>query len=242
LIVSCNSCFYDVGYTIDGVDNGLFPQIAHAFGFGQPTGIQGIAESPGLIPDPEWKLANIGDGWATGDAVNMAIGQGYVQVSPLQMAVLAGALANGGTLYRPTLIDRIGSAGSAPEEPFPPQDNGHLPLSAEQLAVYQDALWNVTHSGSGTATHRFQNFPISVSGKTGTAEAPPGPAHAWFVGYAPSEPYTMADGTVIDTPQLAIAVIVENAGEGSEVAAPLFRRVVERYYGITPELPFPWGG
>ncbi len=242
LVVSCNSCFYDVGYTIDGADNELFPKIAHAFGFGQATGIQGIAESAGLIPDPEWKLANIGDGWATGDAVNMAIGQGYVQVTPLQMAVLAGAIANGGTLYRPTLIDRIGAAGEAPEEPFPPQENGRLPLSAEQLATYQDALWNVTHSGSGTATHRFQNFPISVSGKTGTAEAPPGLPHAWFIGYAPSEPYTTADGRVVETPELAIAVIVENAGEGSEVGAPLFRRIVERYYGITPEAPFPWGG
>jgi penicillin-binding protein 2 len=242
LIVSCNTCFYDVGYTVDGADNQLFPRIAQEFGFGRPTGIQGIAEASGLIPDPDWKLATIGDGWATGDAVNMAIGQGYVQVTPLQMAVLAGAIANGGTLYRPTLIDRIGAAGSAPEEPFPPQANGTLPVSAEDLAIYQDALWNVTHSGNGTATHRFQNFPISVSGKTGTAEAPPGPPHAWFVGYAPSEPYTMPDGTVIDTPQLAIAVIVENAGEGSEVGAPLFRRVVERYFGITPEAPFPWGG
>src|SRR5690606_3657070 len=71
LVVSCNSCFYDVGYTIDGADNTLLPRIAREFGLGQPTGIQGIAESAGLIPDPEWKLTNIGEGWATGDAVNM---------------------------------------------------------------------------------------------------------------------------------------------------------------------------
>ena len=119
IVVSCNTCFYDVGYTIDGADNTLFPRIAKAFGLGQPTGIQGVAEAGGLIPDPEWKLAQIGEGWATGDAVNMAIGQGYVQVTPLQMANVVAAIANGGTLYRPTLVDRIGAGGTAPEETPP---------------------------------------------------------------------------------------------------------------------------
>jgi penicillin-binding protein 2 len=241
LVVSCNSCFYDVGYTIDGTDNTLLPRIAREFGLGRPTGIQGIAESPGLIADPEWKLANIGDGWATGDAVNMAIGQGYVQVTPLQMANIAAAIANGGTLYQPSLIDRIGAAGAAPEEKLPVVENGRIPLSPEHLAQVRDALWNVTHSGSGTATHRFVNMPVPVAGKTGTAEAPPNLPHAWFVGYAPAEPFTTTDGRRIETPELAIAVVLENAGEGSDVAAPLFRRVVELYYGIEPA-PFPWGG
>jgi penicillin-binding protein 2 len=241
LTVSCNSCFYDVGYTIDGIDNTLLPRIATAFGLGQPTGIQGIAESAGLIPDPEWKINNIGEGWATGDAVNMAIGQGYVQVTPLQMANIAAAIANGGTLYRPTLVDRLGAAGDAPEEAPPPVVNGTLPLSAEQIAIVRESLWNVTHAANGTATHRFGNMLVPVAGKTGTAEAPPGLPHAWFVGYAPAEPFTAPDGRMVEAPELAIAVVLENAGEGSEVAAPLFRRVVELYYGIEVT-PFPWGG
>ena len=241
LVVSCNSCFYDAGYTIDGSDNTLLPRIAREFGLGQPTGIQGIAESAGLIPDPEWKMTNIGEGWATGDAVNMAIGQGYVQVTPLQMANIAAAVANGGTLYQPTLVDRIGAAGTAPEEKPPPVVNGTLPLSAEQLATVRQSLWDVTHTGSGTATHRFVDMPVPVAGKTGTAEAPPGLPHAWFVGYAPAEPFTAPDGRVVEGPELALAVVLENAGEGSDVAAPLFRRVVELYYGIEPT-PFPWGG
>ena len=239
LVVSCNSCFYDVGYTIDGTDNTLLPRIAREFGLGQPTGIQGIAESAGLIPDPEWKLANIGEGWATGDAVNMAIGQGYVQVTPLQMANIAAAIANGGTLYRPTLVDRIGESPTSPEELPEPHVNGVLPLSTEQLAVVRESMWNVTHAGNGTATHRFVDMPVPVAGKTGTAEAPPGLPHAWFVGYAPAEPYTTPDGRLVETPELAIAVVLEHAGEGSDVAAPLFRRVVELYYGIDPT-PFPW--
>lgn len=239
LVVSCNSCFYDVGYTIDGVDNTLLPRVAREFGLGRPTGIQGIAESAGLIPDPEWKLATIGEGWATGDAVNMAIGQGYVQVTPLQMANIAAAVANGGTLLRPTLVDHVGQAGDTPGESPQPFVNGQLPLSAEQLAVVQESLWNVTHAGSGTATHRFVGMPVPVAGKTGTAEAPPGQPHAWFIGYAPAEPFTTPDGRAVESPELAIAVVLEHAGEGSAVAAPLFRRIVELYYGIEPT-PFPW--
>ena len=239
IVVSCNTCFYDVGYTIDGADNTLFPRIAKAFGLGQPTGIQGVDEASGLIPDPEWKLAEVGEGWATGDAVNMAIGQGYVQVTPLQMANVVAAIANGGTLYRPTLVDRIGAGGTAPEEKPPSEVIGTLPLTAEQLDVLRGALWDVTHAGSGTASHRFQNFAVPVAGKTGTAEAPPGLPHAWFVGYAPAEPFTAPDGRAVDAPELAIAIVLEHTGEGSEAAAPLFRRVVEAYYGIEATA-FPW--
>ncbi len=239
IVVSCNTCFYDVGYTIDGADNTLFPRIAKAFGLGQPTGIQGVAEASGLIPDPEWKMAETGEGWATGDAVNMAIGQGYVQVTPLQMANVVAAIANGGTLYRPTLVDRIGAGGDAPEEKPPTEVIGTLPLAADQLDVLRGALWDVTHAGSGTASHRFGNFAVPVAGKTGTAEAPPGLPHAWFVGYAPAEPFTAPDGRAVDAPELAIAIVLEHTGEGSEAAAPLFRRVVEAYYGIEATA-FPW--
>lgn len=240
LIVSCNSCFYDVGYNLDGQDNTFFPSVARQFGLGQPTGIVGIAESAGLIPDPQWKLDNIGEGWATGDSVNMAIGQGYVQVTPLQIATILAAIANGGTLYQPKLIDRIGAGGGAPEEVWPVQENGRLPISEEHMAVLRNSLWEVANGSWGTATHRFQGLPVKVAGKTGTAEAPPGLSHAWFAGYAPAAPYTRPDGTVIEEPEIAIAVIIENAGEGSVVAAPVFRRVVELYYGIEPLAPYPW--
>jgi penicillin-binding protein 2 len=239
LVVSCNSCFYDVGYNLDDLDTFLLPNTARQFGLGAPTGIQ-IEEAAGLIPDPDWKLATYGDGWARGDAVNMAIGQGFVQVTPLQEANILAAVANGGALYRPTVVDRIGAGGGAPEEPWPAQAYGQLPLSPENLATMRESLWNVAHSPSGTATHRFVGLNVPVAGKTGTAEDPPRNSHAWFAGYAPAAPYTLADGSVIETPQIAIAVIVENAGEGSAVAAPIFRRIVELYYGITPPAPFPW--
>ncbi len=240
LVVSCNSCFYDVGFTLDGQDNTLFPSVAKAFGLGQPTGIQGVAESAGLIPDPSWKIDTLGEGWTVGDSVNMAIGQGFVQVTPIQIATIFAAIGNGGTVYQPKLIDRIGAGGGAPEEVWPVQENGRLPISEENFAVLRNSLWEVANGSWGTATHRFEGLPVKVAGKTGTAEAPPGLSHAWFAGYAPAAPYTRADGTTIDQPEIAIAVIVENAGEGSAVAAPIFRRVVELYYGIEPLAPFPW--
>ncbi len=241
LVVSCNSCFYDVGFNLNELDPQLLPETARQFGFGAITGIQ-LEEAAGLIPSPDWKIANEGEGWVPGDAVNMAIGQGFVEVVPLQMADLIAAIANGGTLYQPTVIDRIGAGGGAPEEPWPVKVRGQLPVSAENLAVIKESLWNVAHSPSGTATHRFIDLSVPVAGKTGTAEDPPRNSHAWFVGYAPAAPYTFNDGSVIESPEIAIVVMIENAGEGSEVAAPIFRRVVELYYGLTPLTPYPWEG
>jgi penicillin-binding protein 2 len=170
----------------------------------------------------------------------MGIGQGFVQVTPLQIASIFSAIANGGTLYHPTLIDRIGAGGGAPEEPYPIQVNGDLPIQPENLASLQQALYDVTHSGRGTATFVFEGLSVPVAGKTGTAEDPPRSSHAWFAGYAPAAPYTKTDGTLVDEPEIAVVVIVENGGEGSGVAAPIVRQIFEAYYGITPLTPLPW--
>ena len=243
IVVSCNSCFYDMAFEMDGADPFIFPNTAREFGLDQLTGIVGVNESPGLIPDPTWKIENVGEGWVTGDAVNMGIGQGFVQVTPLQIASIFAAIANGGTLYRPSLIDRIGAGGGAPEETFPTQINGLLPIAPDILQILKDSLYKVTTDPSGTATHIFNGLnplPVPVAGKTGTAEAPPNNSHAWFAGYAPAAPYTKQDGGTVTDPEIAVVVIVENAGEGSAVAAPIVRQIIELYYGITPLTPVPW--
>ncbi len=240
LVVSCNSCFYDAAFEMDAVDPNFFPETAVQFGLGAPTGAVGVVEAAGIVPSPEWKLSVRGEGWVRGDAVNMGIGQGDVQVTPLQMANITAAIANGGTLYHPTLIDRIGAGGGAPEEPYPVQVSGELPLSPQNLAIIQDSLWKVTNDSNGTATHQFGGLPLQVAGKTGTAEAPPRSSHAWFIGYAPAAPYTTVDGRFVNGPEIAIAVIVEHGGDGSAVSAPIFRHIVELYYGITPITLFPW--
>ncbi|MFN2272255.1 MAG: penicillin-binding transpeptidase domain-containing protein, partial [Anaerolineae bacterium] len=194
-----------------------------AFGFGEPTGIEGVLEEGGLVPDPTWKINAIGERWWVGDTVNLAIGQGYLLVTPLQVARMIAAVGNGGTLYRPYVIQRIGPAGDVPEQVTTPEVVGTLPVSPENLKAIQDALLGVTTKSIGTAPNRFIGLSIPVAGKTGTAEVggPDTQPHSWFAAYAPA-----------NKPEIAIAVIVENAGEGTTVAAPLTRQVVEAYYGL----------
>jgi penicillin-binding protein 2 len=156
------------------------------------------------------------------------------------MVRIIAAVANGGTFYRPTIVDRIGAGGGAPEEPWPIEAQGEIPLTDENLTAMQQGLWGVANSSFGTATHRFSGLRVPVAGKTGTAETVIGDPHSWFVGWAPSEAYTHYNGLVVEEPEIAVVVMIENSGEGSEVAAPVFRRVVELYYGLTPWAIFPW--
>ncbi len=224
LTASCDVTFYAVGQTLDGVGQDVLPQFGRGFGFGEPTGLEGVLEEGGLVPDPEWKANVRGEPWWVGDTVNISIGQGYLLVTPLQMARMMAAVANGGTLYRPYVIGRIGPAGDVePEQVTQIQVVGTLPVSPEHLAAIQEALLGVTTRSIGTAPYRFAGLSIPVAGKTGTAEVggPDMEPHSWFAAYAPA-----------GSPEIAIVALVENAGEGSTVAAPLVRQVVEAYYGL----------
>jgi penicillin-binding protein 2 len=230
LIGSCNVVFYSVGQTLDGAGQDLIPDIGRGFGFGEPTGLTGLSEESGLMPDPVWKANVLNENWWVGDTVNLSIGQGHLIVTPLQIARMMAAIANGGALYRPYVIERIGAGGDTlPEEVTQPEAVGTLPLSPENLAVIREGLLGVTTHPIGTATHRFAGLNILVAGKTGTAEAGGADAqpHSWFAAYAPA-----------DNPEIAIAAVLENAGEGSTVAAPLVRQVIEAYYGL-PLSPLP---
>ena len=229
LSASCNVTFYEVGAILDSVAPDTLSTYGRSFGFGAKTGLQEFADAPGLIPDPEWKQATYREGWGTGDTVNLAIGQGFLLVTPLQVARMMAAVANDGTLYRPYVVDRVVDSGGGIEPIAQVQATGRLPISQANLAIIQEALYGVTTASFGTATHRFQGLNIPVAGKTGTAEQADEEAlpHSWFVGYFPA-----------DDPQIAMAVLVENAGEGSTVAAPMFRQVLEGYYGL-PITPLP---
>jgi penicillin-binding protein 2 len=230
LTASCDVTFYEVGLMLDGVGQDVIPRFGRGFGFGEPTGLEGVVEEGGLMPDPTWKADAVGENWWVGDTVNLAIGQGYLLVTPLQVARMIAAVGNGGMLYRPYVIERIGSAGDAiPEQVTQPEVVGTLPISPEHLAAIQDALLGVTTNPIGTAPHRFAGLSIPVAGKTGTAEVggPDTLPHSWFAAYAPA-----------NHAEIAIVVIVENVGEGSTFAAPLTRQVVEAYYGL-PLSPLP---
>lgn len=230
LIRSCNPYFWEIGLTLyqhDRIND--IAKMARAFGLGQPTGIEQVAEAPGQINDPPTDI----------DLVNQAIGQGDVLVTPLQVAMMIAAVGNGGTLYRPQLIEKIQPIEGDPITVFKPEARGTLPLRPDNLQVLQDALWGVVHQTSpkpGTAWFRLRGLTIPVAGKTGTAESGSGSGlpHAWFAGY------TMARANT-GQPDIAIAVIVEEVGEGSDYAAPIFKAIVETYYYGQPQ-SVPWFG
>lgn len=225
LMRSCNPYFWHIGLDLFNYDRkNDIANMARAFGLGSKTGIDQVEELSGQIIDP---VADV-------DAVNQAIGQGDMLVTPLQVARYMAAIANGGTLYRPQIIEKIQPIEGDPKLVFRPEANGTLPLRKENLDILREALKMVTQNPRGTAHYNLRGLQFNVSGKTGTAESGNGDSHAWFAGYTENEANT-------NKPDLAIAVIVENQGEGSEYAVPIFRAMVETYYYGTPQTK-PWYG
>jgi penicillin-binding protein 2 len=198
--------------------------MARAFGLGAPTGIEQVEEESGQITDPTTEI----------NAVNQAIGQGDMQVTPLQVARFMAAIANGGTLYRPQIVEKIQPVEGDAKLLFRPEANGTLPVRTENLDIVREALQMVTQNPRGTARFNLRGLQFDVAGKTGTAESGSGKSHAWFAGYTLNEANT-------SQPDIAIAVIVENIGEGSEYAVPIFRAMVETYYYGSPQSVPPFG-
>lgn len=218
LTQSCNVVFYEIGLALHRNDPQRLPDWARNFGLGDRTGLTGLEESTGIIPDEVWKQANFNQPLFDGDAVNAAIGQGFTLVTPLQVVRTLAAIGNGGKLMQPRLIDRIVTLAGE-EQKFESETVQTLPLSPETLALVRKSLEDITSGARGTARQAFQGITYTVAGKTGTAESGQKDPHAWFAGYAPA-----------DEPRVAIAVVLEEAGEGSKVAAPLFRQVVEAFF------------
>ncbi|MCS7051320.1 MAG: penicillin-binding transpeptidase domain-containing protein, partial [Thermomicrobium sp.] len=153
---------------------------------------------------------------ARGDAVNLSIGQGFFLATPLQLADAYAALVNGGTLWRPYLVERVTAIDGSDRQRTVPKARGTLPVAPEHLAAIRAALRDVVARPNGTAYSAFQGFPLPVAGKTGTAESGQEAPHAWFVAIAPA-----------DEPQLVLVVMVEHGGEGSRVAAPIARHILD---------------
>lgn len=218
LVHSCNVVFAEVGSLLDGEDRDALPRWAREYGFGSATGLAGLPESAGLVPDTAWRSRALGQAWFPGDTVNMAIGQGDLLVTPLQVAGMIAAVAARGTRYRPYLALSFGPPGSQSSTATSPESVGRLPLAEGYLESIRQSLVDGCMSYGGTAYASLGDLPVSVAGKTGTAENPGSAPHAWFAGYAPS-----------DDPVIAAAIVVEYGGQGSLVAAPLFRQLIETY-------------
>ncbi|MEJ7837459.1 MAG: penicillin-binding transpeptidase domain-containing protein [Thermomicrobiales bacterium] len=225
LVQSCNTVFYQVGADLDDMDPNALPDMTKAFGLGAKTGIPYFPEIAGTVPDPEWKQENIDDGWATGDAINLAIGQGYLEATPLQMANVYASIANGGTLLQPYIVDKTQLQGT--DESIQVGERiviRELPLTEAQITELQSALREQTSNDRGVGSSKvFGDFDWAISGKTGTAQngAEDGKPHSWFAAFGPGEKG--------DEPTIASCVLVEQTGEGVAYAAPVTRNIYEWY-------------
>ena len=218
IVNSCDVYFYQAGLRI-GLDR--WGQYARGFGLGSPTGIDTGEEKNGLIPDMAYYDPEKNRGWTPGKMLNLAIGQGELLVTPLQMAVLTAAVANGGTLYNPHLLHEVRSPGGDQMVQGAESIKGQLPIKLETLEILREALVAVINRGTGA---RARLGYTQVAGKTGTAENPHGEDHSWFVGYAPA-----------DNPRIAVAAILENAPHG--MAVPIVRKVIDAYLSPDREQP-----
>ncbi|MEK7541964.1 MAG: penicillin-binding protein 2 [Patescibacteria group bacterium] len=222
---SANVYFYRIGGGYKdqrGLGIERIKRYATAFGFNSLLGIDLPGEKPGSVPDPDLKRIAEPDNpdWRVGDTYNVAIGQGGMRATPLQMAAATAALANGGTLWTPYILDSVRDAdGAVVEERRPRAIRQHL-LRPEVLAeVSRGMRGTVTY---GTA-RLLQQVPVAVAAKTGTAQSAPGKLpHAWVIAYAPA-----------DNPEIAVAIMVEYAGEGSTVAVPITNEILKWYFSRT---------
>ena len=185
LMASCNPVFYEIALRLDLIDPEILPAFARGFGFGDFTGISGLDEAPGVVPDTQWKEENRGEPWYSGDSVNMGIGQGFVLVTPLQIANAYSAIAGDGILRKPLLVKSIAEAGGAAAQEFTAEEIDPLPISTATLAEIRNGLTLVIQNPGGTSYSVFASTPLDVAGKSGTAEDLAfGANHVFFVAYA----------------------------------------------------------
>lgn len=216
--MSSDPAFYELGRRL-GADN--LASYALTFGFGRPVGIRLPGEAEGLVPTEEWKEASFGEPWYPGETLIAAIGQGYYLATLLQQAALLMAVANEGSIYRPLLVDKILGPDGAVRQDIRPEVVHTVNLAPEHWAVIRRGLAAVT--STGTAATVFAGFPRTAAGKTGSAETGRGTTHSWFACYAP-----------VDRPEVVVAALIEDGGDGSVAAGPVVRKVLDAYFGLPP--------
>ncbi len=237
LALSNDIFFYWVGGGYPDVFEGLgderLAKWAELFGFGSPVGIDLPGEVAFPVPDDQWKRINLAESWVTGDSYNMAIGQGYLLGTPLQVLVSTAAVANGGKVMRPQIVRQIVDAEGGLQRDLTPEVIRQLPIDPGLLEYVRLGMWDAVNQDYGTAPNA-RVAGVDVAGKTGTAEfcewIPEEqdcrrdregnlPFHAWFTAFAP-----------YDNPEIAIVVFVYDGGEGSTIAAPVAQEVLQAYF------------
>ena len=231
LVESCDVYFYQLGQQL-GIDR--IARWARKLGLGKKTGIALDGERGGLVPDRKWKFRRFGQPWYPGETPSVAIGQGYVSVTPVQIASLMAAVVNGGSLYRPWFVSKVESLDGKPIQEYGPEKIGSLSLKASTLKTIHKALEDVVNTREGTGKKAHSDL-VKVAGKTGTAQVAGMVGeiiksedlpylirdHAWFVAYAPAE-----------QPEIVVVVLVEHGGHGGAEAAPVAKKLIEQYFSL----------
>lgn len=232
LVHSCDVYFYTIGQRM-GID--VMAEFGKDFGLGKATGVELPSERAGIMPSTAWKQKAKNEQWLPGETISAAIGQGYVTVTPLQMASLVGTVANNGVSYRPRLVQAVMDRTLGNLQELPAVPRGKIDAKAETFRVIKDALADVVTKGTAT---RAKSSMVTIGGKTGTAQVAAlrtGPEenipkkfrdHAWFVAFAP-----------VESPKIAVAVLAEHMGHGGAAAAPLAKEVIETYMKLAPQVP-----
>ncbi len=227
ITMSCNAFFYNLGVQL-GIDK--LTEYGKMFGFGETTGISIQGEKTGILPSRRWKKDVIGEQWWPGDTIPVTIGQGYLSVTPIQLAMAMTALASDGTLYEPRLVRKVSNKKTGKVVDLPVRIAGVVPLPAELLGKVRKMSADVVQNKKGTG-RRAQVPSVEVGGKTGTAQVARLSRnnkksknellqdHAWFVSYAP-----------VAAPEIVLAIIVENSGHGGVAAAPISKLVMDEYF------------
>jgi len=235
IVQSCDTVFYTLGYQFyqRQAQNQGKPlwEWARDFQLGKTTGIDLTSEMSGRIPSPEWKKEfNRNNAqyqvWYPGDTVNMAIGQGDILTTPLQMAYLYAGIANGGKFIKPHVMKTLQTVDGKVAKTAQPETAAEMSLNPQMLQAVTSALTGVVQ-GKGTASATFQGFPVAqipVAGKTGTSEIAGKQPTAWFCSFAPA-----------GDPKYVVAVAIEQGGHGGESAAPVARRILEKLFNLKPQ-------
>jgi len=212
---SCNIYFYTLGKDL-GIER--FNEYMKKFGLGEKTGIDLPAEAVGVIPSTQWKEREVKEIWFPGDTINLSIGQGYLLLTPVQVHNLITTIATEGEVYKLHLVKKIISADGKTVKEIKPEIYKKVDFSSDTYEIIKEGLRQTILKGTGW---RANIKELAVAGKTGTAQNPQGETHAWFIGFAPYE-----------NPEICITVFLENGGEGGEVAAPIARAMLEKYFNI----------
>ena len=202
---------------------------SHKMGIGDPTGIDlPTGESAeGLVPSKKWRDELFENGeterpWSVGDNVQLAVGQGDLQTNPLQMAIAYAALGNGGTIVTPHLGMEVQDAAGRVLKEIDPGPRRHVTINPDSRQLIMEGLHEAAQVPGGTATPVFEEFPIEIAGKTGTAERAGHGNQAWFISLAP-----------YPNPNVVTVVTIEEGGFGAETAAPANKQILEAYFQNT---------